>query len=311
MNLEAQIRTKGIELGFDRVGFTSAAPLDSKYSALHHQWLQAGCAARMGYLYRNNDKRFAPAKLLDGAQSVICVILSYRALKAELPDDVRPDICRYALYDGYHGFIKTRLHALAEFIQSLLPDRPLRFKACADSIPLAERALAHRAGLGFIGRNHLLIHPELGGQLWLGELLTTLPLKPDLPLETDVCENCGLCIAACPTGALAPDGTFDARKCLSYLTIEEPDEMSNAPAHILNSPLFGCDACMMACPCEKTAPPRSNPDLHFHPERLHISPEEIVNWTQADFDAAFKGSSLERLGLERLRRNARLAFKTP
>lgn len=305
MNLETQIRQKGVELGFDRVGFTSAAPLDSKYAAYHHQWLANGCASRMGWLHRNNDKRFAPARLLDGAQTVICVALCYRPSPDELPETERPSVCRYALYDDYHGFIKTRLHALADFIRSLVPDRPLKFKACADSVPLAERPLAQRAGLGFIGRNHLLINPDLGGQLWLGELLTTLTLTPDAPLDGDFCADCGKCIAACPTGALGPDGAFDARKCLSYITIEEPDDSEDAITRKLDGRLFGCDTCIMACPYEKNAPPRANPDLTFHTERLSITPETVLNWTQADFDAAFNGSCIERLGLNRLQRNAR------
>jgi epoxyqueuosine reductase len=306
MYLETQIRQKGIELGFDRVGITTAAPLESVYAVYHQHWLSAGCAARMGYLHRNNDKRFSPDRLLDGAKSVICVALNYRPHKNELPAGVLLSISRYALYDDYHGFIKTRLLELAAFIQSRCPDRPLRFKACADSIPLAERALARRAGLGFIGRNHFLIHPELGGQLLLGELLTTLPLEPDTPMTGDFCADCGACIAACPAGALGGDGAFDARKCLSYLTIEEPDAIDDTVAEIIGDCLFGCDSCLMACPYEKNAPPRTNTALTFHPERLTLCAEDILEWTQADFDAAFKGSCLERLGLARLQRNARL-----
>lgn len=309
MTVEAQIRQKGVELGFDRVGITDASPLEPTYAAYHQHWLAAGCAAKMGYLHRNNDKRFAPAKLLDGAKSVICVILNYRARQDELPAEAFSSVSRYAFYDDYHDFIKKRLFALAEFIQSLCPEDRPKFKACTDSIPLAERALAHRAGLGFIGRNHLLIHPELGGQLWLGELLTTLPLKPDIPLDGDFCAGCGCCLAACPTGALDADGMFDARKCLSYLTIEEPDVVDDAAADNIGSRLFGCDACLTACPYEQNAPARSNADLHFHAERLGVLPRDVLGWTQADFDAVFKGSCLERGGLLRLQRNARLSLK--
>lgn len=309
MNLESQIRQKGIELGFDRVGFTTAAPLEPVYAIYHHHWLAAGCAARMGYLHRNNDKRFAPDRLLDGAQSVICVALNYRPNKTELPPAVPLRIARYALYDDYHGFIKTRLLELAAFIQSLCPDPTPRFKACVDSIPLAERALARRAGVGFIGRNHFLIHPELGGQLLLGELLTTLPLKPDAPMKDDFCADCSACITACPAGAIGPDGSFDARKCLSYLTIEEPEAIDDDDAGLIGERLFGCDTCMMACPYEKNAPPRTNNDLSVRPERLTLIAEDIMEWTQTDFDAVFKGSCLERLGLARLQRNAGFGLK--
>lgn len=308
MSFESQIKQKGKELGFDLVGITTADPVDPAYAAYHQQWLASGYAARMDYLHRNNDKRFAPAKLLDGAQSVICVALNYRARNEELPAGSSPAISRYALYDDYHGFIKSRLFELAEFIQSLCTNRAIRFKACTDSIPLAERALAKRAGLGFIGRNHLLIHPKLGGQLFLGELLTTLALEPDAPLDGDFCGTCSTCLAACPSGALGHDGTFDARKCISYLTIEERDVINDECAGCLEGRLFGCDECLMACPYETDAPPRRNTDLTFHAEWALLSAEAILTWTQADFDAALKGSSLERLGLLCLQRNARLCL---
>jgi len=309
MSLESQIKDKGIKLGFDRVGITTAAPLEPGCGAYHRQWLDKGCAGQMGYLHRNNDKRFAPAALLEGAQSVICVALNYRPGKGELPEDVLPTVARYALYDDYHGFIKARLFALAAFIQSLFPERRLGFKACVDSAPLAERALAQRAGLGFIGRNHMLINPELGGQILLGELLTTLPLEADAPLSENPCVDCGRCIAACPTGALGADGTLDARKCLSYLTIEEQGDIPDAFAAHLGGCLFGCDRCLLACPFEKDAPPRTNTQWPFHPEWATLSAEEILTWTEADFEAHFKGSCLERLGLKRLQRNARLCKK--
>lgn len=309
MSIEAQIKRKGAEIGFDRVGITDTSPLEPMYAAYHERWLAEGCAAGLGYLYRNNDKRFAPAKLLEGAQSIICAALNYRPKKTELSPNADSAVCRYAMYDDYHAFIKTGLLSLAAFIQSLYPDRQLHFKACCDAIPLAERALAKRAGLGFIGRSHLLIHPELGGQILLGELLTTLPLQPDVPLSGDFCADCRRCIAVCPTAALGDDGTFDARKCLSYLTIEEKGGIDETfPEHV-GGRLFGCDACLTACPYEKNAPARANPDMIFHAERLKITPEDVLNWTQADFDAIFKGSCLERLGLTRLQRNARRCLK--
>jgi len=310
MSLESQIKDKGIELGFDRVGITTAAPLEPGCATYHQQWLDKGCAGQMGYLHRHNDKRFAPVALLEGAQSVLCVALNYRPHKGELRADRPPAVARYALYDNYHGFIKARLLDWAAFIQSLCPDRPLGFKACVDSVPLAERALAQRAGLGFIGRNHMLIDPELGGQILLGELLTTLPLEPDTPLSKNPCADCGRCIAACPTGALGSDGTLDARKCLSYLTIEEPDAISDAFADSLDGCLFGCDKCLLACPFEKDAPPRTCCEWAFHPEWAALSAEDILTWTQDDFNAVLKGSSLERLGLKRLQRNARLCRKS-
>ncbi len=309
MNLENCIRRKGRELGFDLVGITTAEPLEPVYADYHRHWLEAGCAAKMGYLHRNNDKRFAPARLLSGAQSVICVALNYRPRNNELPAGSTSAVSRYGLYDDYHTFIKSRLFDLAAFVRSASGEASPGFKVCTDAIPLAERALARRAGLGFIGRNHALIHPKLGGMLFLGELLTTLPLAPDAPLdEQDYCGDCGQCIAACPTGALGADGLFDARKCLSYLTIEEPGQIDECFGETIGGCLFGCDACLAACPYENDAPSRANVDMVFHPERIRLSAREVLGWTQADFEALFKGSVLERLGLDRLKRNARLCL---
>ena len=262
MNFESKIKQKALELGFDAVGITTGEPVDAAHVGRFQQWLDAGHVGEMTYMHRNRDKRFDPGKLLAGAKSVICVALNYRphcgrsfqlrngplavnAPKLEASATLR--IARFAQYNDYHPFIKDRLFRLAEFIEtkarsgSAGMERPcderiaqgkrivslplhasVKFKACVDSVPMAERALAQRAGLGFIGKNRMLIHPELGSQILLGELITTLELEPDKPFEQIPCGDCGRCIRACPTGALGFDGTFDARKCISYLTIEAP-----------------------------------------------------------------------------------------
>jgi len=301
MTIEQSIKHKAIALGFDLVGIASAAPLDAAYAAYHADWLRRGCADGIKHLHRNNDKRFAPAKLLEGAQSVVCVALNYRPHPYEAPAGRSLPVARYALYDDYHEFIKTRLNALAAYIQSLCTESIPQFKVCCDAIPLAERPLAQRAGLGFIGRNHCLIHPKLGGQLLLGELLTTLPLKPDTPLSGDFCKTCRRCIDACPTAALSENGEFDARRCISAITQGQAGDAP--PVHTAGS-LFGCDVCLLACPFERNAPPRRNPDLTFYPQRTTLTADAVLTWTQDDFDAVFKQSCLERLGLAHLKQIA-------
>lgn len=296
--MNSLIKQHALLLGFDAVGVTSALPLNAAYQNYHTEWLESGCADGIKHLHRNNDKRFAPAALLEGAQSVICVALNYRLHPDELSDDAKLPIARFALYDDYHDFIKTRLNALADYIQSLCPETRLRHKACCDAIPLAERALAQRAGLGFIGRNHFLVHPKLGCQLLLGELLTTLPLEPDMPASGDFCKACRRCINACPTGALNEDSGFDARRCISALTqghVGDPPPVNTAGS------LFGCDVCMLACPYEQATPPRCNSDLTLYPQRTKVTAHEVLAWTQDDFDAVFKNSCLQRLGLSHLK----------
>jgi epoxyqueuosine reductase QueG len=181
-------------------------------------------------------------------------------LKSEI--DPAGRVAAYAQYEDYHPFIKSLLRELASFV-SVRAGRPDRYKICVDSAPLAEKALAVRAGLGFIGRNHLLIHPQLGPQVLLGELLTTVPLQPDEP-NVATCQGCDRCTKACPTGALRQDGFLDARRCISCLT-QYPSQAGPAPD--THGWLFGCDECLLACPFHQQAPPHANRQFKFHPDR--------------------------------------------
>ena len=298
-----------MELGFDAVGITTADPVDAGVAEYFKSWLGDGCAAKMGYLHRNIEKRFDPGQLLNGARSVICVALNYRPAADELSEDTPVRIARFGQYEDYHPFIKDRLFQLAEFIKNGIEDG-IRFKACVDSVPIAERALAQRAGLGFIGRNHMLINPEMGSQFLLGELITTLDLEPDEPFAQVPCGDCGRCIRACPTGALSFDGFFDARKCISYLTIEEPDGIPAEFKSKIGNRIFGCDECILACPHELNAVERKNRDFQFHPEWQNLTPDQIQTMTGDEFQKIFADSGFIRLGLDRLKRNARISTNT-
>jgi epoxyqueuosine reductase len=174
-------------------------------------------------------------------------------------------------------------------------------------VPLAERAIAQRAGLGFLGLNHGLIHPRLGCKMLLGELATTVQLTSDWPMDQP-CLGCEKCYRACPTGALGRDGSFDAGKCISYLTIEHKGQIGPELAARIGDRLFGCDECINCCPHQLNAPVASNPDFRIHSELWEISLRDILKWTVADFDRVVGGSAIHRIGLEQLRRNAQICL---
>ncbi len=302
---EKQIKEKARCLGFDVVGITTAEPICKTDCEMLRQWLGNGFAAEMEYMKRNFEKRINPAKLLKGAKSVICVGLNY---KPEKIDQKKPgSIADYALYQDYHPFMKHRLFALAEFLKEQLTEN-LKIKVCVDSAPLAERYLASRAGLGFIGKNHMLINRKLGPEILLGELITTVQLETDEP-DKSTCDKCDKCINACPCGALGDDGCFDARKCISYLTIEHKSDITEKLKSKIGNSLFGCDRCVRACPYANKATTRANNDFKIFPQRRDIKPQDVANWSQEDFDSYFANSAVERAGIDRLKRNAKICIE--
>ena len=339
VSLSQDIKHKTIELGFDLVGVTDAAPIDAEQAKALARWLESGFAGDMDYMHRNLQKRLSPAKLTEGAQSVIVVGLNYtpvhfhegrgtrdsrvrgnRLAPAEAGGrgnsgehrasriENRPSgrVANYALYEDYHQFVKERLRDLVALL-NLLVDAEFKFKICVDSAPLAERALAVRAGLGFIGKNHMLINPELGCQIFLGEIVTSLKLRTDEPIAAD-CPGCCKCIDACPTGALRGDGQFDAGSCINYLTIEHKGQIRPELAEKIGDRLFGCDECVLVCPYQKDAPACANEQFKFHGDRANLDLHEILNLDAESFGARFGDSPIKRLGLEGLKRNARICL---
>lgn len=309
MSLEQDIKSKALELGFDAVGITDASPIGREHVEHFDAWLQSGYAGPMRYMYRHLEKRFDPAKLMDGARSVIAVALNYRplvtaaAVEGGTPTALMHEVGRvaeFAQYEDYHDFIKSLLRELADFVQCRT-DRSHRFKICVDSAPLAEKALAVRAGLGFIGRNHLLIHPQLGPQILLGELIMTAALQPDEPAD-GTCAECDLCLKACPTGALRGDGFLDARDCISCLTQYEPSLK-------IGNWLFGCDECLLACPHRQRAPTCANGRFKRYVERAQMSLTELIELTPEAFEARFHDSPMRKTGLETLKSNAKICLQ--
>ena len=321
MSLSQEIKRKALELGFDLVGITNASQLNTEQVEMFTEWLKSGYAGQMSYLHSNFEKRTQPAKLLENAQSIICVGLNYKPPKLKQPDPIAPigKVANYAQYEDYHPFIKKRLRKLSEFISSAA-GRDHKFKICVDSVPLAERTLAARAGLGFIGKNHMLINPKLGPQIFLGEIITTLKLSIDEPISCrsepglaneqsiDKCSNCDKCIGACPTGALMPDGRFDGNMCINYLTIEYKGRIPPDLAEKIADRLFGCDDCVLACPYQNDAPVCKNKQFKFHNDRAKLNLGWILNLKQQDFDVEFADSTIRCIGLDRLKRNAQICL---
>ena len=297
--LTPTIKRLAVEAGFQRVGI---APVDADLQAgSFAEWLAAGYHGEMDYLARNVAKRHSPADLVEGAQSVICLAVSY-APAAEPTGDAF--IARYARGRDYHRLLKKRAHGLMDQLREIEPSFDGR--AFVDTGPLAERAVAAAAGLGWIGRNGCLIAPGLGSYVLLTEIVCNLALQPDAPMQPQ-CGDCSACVDACPTGALLGEGLLDARRCRSYLTIEHRGEIASDLHPLMGNCVFGCDVCQEACPHNKDVP-AGDPELSHPRDVLRgLTVEGVLDWTESEWDAATRGSAMRRATLEMFRRNARLA----
>lgn len=305
MSISKAVKQKAIELGFDLVGITDSAAIAKKDISILKNHLANGNTGDMEYLHRNFEKRVNPKNLMPGAKSVICVALNYKPVPNSFKAPFGCQIADFAKYEDYHSFIKVGLFKLAEFIAENFKS-DLEYKACVDSVPLAERSLAARAGLGFIGKNKMLINPKLGSRLLLGELITNIKLDCDKPVK-NLCAGCDRCIRSCP-GKVFEDGNFDSRKCVSYLTIENKGEIKDADKEKIDNRLFGCDKCVSSCPFDQNAPVRSNTNFTFINPLADITLQDILYWDKRDFDNHLKGTAMHRLGLQNLKRNVSICL---
>ena len=258
----------------------------------YRQWISAGKHASMDYLDRYHAERSNPSLLLEGARSIICCAFAYQPPK---PDAV---IAAYALGSDYHEIVRKRLKNIAETIEE---ETGCATRVCVDTAPLRERYWALRCGVGLRGLNCNLIVPGKGSYMFLGEIITTAALPPTPPIAHD-CGNCGRCVRACPTGALQPDGTVDARKCLSYLTIEHRGPLPDGTD--LHGRLYGCDTCSRVCPHNAHPANCMIPELMPRPSVEAITPDMVAQMTQEQFSSIFSHSAIKRAKLSGLRRNA-------
>lgn len=305
----SQIKAEAERLGFSACGIVRAEAVDAATQTVYEQYQADGRLADMDYLARYPHLRFDPTQLLPGCRTIVCVALNYYPAQP-LPADTY-QIAYYAYGRDYHDVLRTRLHQLADAITG---GNPSAYRVCTDTAPILERYWAVRSGIGFIGRNHTLIIPRLGSYFFLGEILTTLetnpqPVNPELSLARQAsCTHCHRCIDACPTGALRADGTFDARLCLSYLTIEHrgpftPEQQQMVASQPTPYYIYGCDRCQQACPHNCRPVPTAIPELQPHPMLHTMTPERWQQLTPDDYRLLFKGSAVKRAKYDGLVRN--------
>ncbi|HEV7301024.1 MAG TPA: tRNA epoxyqueuosine(34) reductase QueG [Tepidisphaeraceae bacterium] len=304
--LALQIKQRATDLGFNLVGIAPAGR--SIYRDYFAQWLAGGKAGEMRYLHNRFDERTDVGQLLPGARSVVCVALNYHVpLMSAEPADVNERdevrIARYALADDYHEIIKPRLYDLADFIREVVPDA--QTKCGVDTAPIMEKELAARAGVGWIGKSTNLINPYIGSWLLLGEVITTLELPTDEP-AVDRCGTCRRCIDACPTGAITAPYEMDARRCISYLTIEHRGEVADELAGKMDNWLYGCDICQDVCPWNSKAIDSDEPSLQPRFASGTLNASELLSWEPQTYYDTLRGSAMRRVKLPILKRNAEI-----
>jgi epoxyqueuosine reductase len=303
----AWIKEKAGELGFDNVGVCPAVRAPNH--AFYESWLRKGYHGTMGYLARQADLKRSPQELLPGARSIVAVALNYNQEPMHRPG--RPKIARYALGRDYHKVLRAKLRRLAAALQAEHPEAG--FRACVDSAPIFERDYARLAGLGWFGKNTMLIDSRRGSWFFIGLLLTTLELEPDVPAEGG-CGTCTRCIDACPTGAIVFEHDrwqIDSRRCISYLTIEHRGEVSEDLARGVGEWTFGCDVCQEVCPFNEPRPTQplraaSTREGDFLERREWPPLRELTELPEAEWDILTRGSAVRRTGSAGLRRNSRL-----
>jgi len=292
-----KIKQKALELGFSAIGISKAECLEKESKQLK-EWINKRFHGEMQYMENHFEKRVDPRKLVAGAKSVISVLYNYYPKEQQKKDTYQ--ISKYAYGIDYHYVLKEKLHRLYDFINNEIHETNGR--AFVDSAPVMDKVWAARSGLGWIGKNTNLISKELGSFVFIGELILDLELNDsNLPIK-DYCGNCTKCIEACPTGALKPY-QLDARKCISYLTIEKKGELPPEFKGKWNDWIFGCDICQDVCPWNSKARPHNNPQFKLTEKFQYLKKEDWEKLDKTRFKKIFKNSPVQRTRFEGLKRN--------
>ncbi|MCG5516574.1 MULTISPECIES: tRNA epoxyqueuosine(34) reductase QueG [unclassified Ectothiorhodospira] len=307
-DLADQIKTWGRGLGFDAVGISDTALSEHETHLLN--WLAQGRHGTMNYMERHGTLRSRPPELVPGTLRIISVRMQYLPAKARDAWEVleRPEaafITRYALGRDYHKLIRRRLQTLASRMEEAIG--PFGYRAFVDSAPVLEKALAEKAGLGWIGKHTNLLSREAGSWFFLGELYTDLPLPVDPP-GSEHCGRCRACLDVCPTGAIVAPFELDARLCISYLTIEHPGPIPEPLRPLMGNRIYGCDDCQLVCPWNRRAALGAEPDFEARHGLDDVSLVELFAWDEATFLKRTEGSAIRRIGHERWLRNLAVAL---
>jgi epoxyqueuosine reductase len=308
-HLARQIKTWAYELGFQQVG-VAAPQLDLDETHLLN-WLAAGRHGEMDYMQRHGTRRSRPAELVPGTLRVISARMDYlpeelNAMQEALDDPTSGYIARYALGRDYHKVLRTRLQNLATRIEDEIG--PFGYRAFTDSAPVLEKALARDAGLGWIGKHSNLIHPRAGSWFFLGEIYTDLELPVDDGFVLSHCGSCQACIDICPTQAIVGPQQLDARRCISYLTIELRGPIPVEFRKAIGNRIFGCDDCQLVCPWNRFADRSRERDFQARHGLQRPDLVELFGWSEAEFLKRTAGSAIRRIGYECWLRNIAVAL---
>lgn len=307
LQLANDIKCWGLDLGFQQIGIADTG-LETAERHMD-EWLDAGRHGAMEYMARHGHTRSRPESLVPGTVSVISARMDF------LPPDTNPlevladpslgYISRYALGRDYHKLIRNRLQRLAQRIQNEIGD--FNYRVFTDSAPVLEKPLAAKAGLGWVGKNSMLVNRRAASWFFLGEIYTNLPLPPDVP-ELDHCGSCDRCIVACPTGAIVAPYEVDARRCISYLTTEFSGPIPEVLRPLMGNRIYGCDDCLLACPWNHFATPTTETDFYPRNNLDAAKLIELFAWSEEEFLRRLEGSPIRRIGHERWLRNIAVAL---
>ena len=296
------------ELGFQQVGITDIDPGENE--SFLQQWLQSGYHGSMAYMEKHGTKRSRPDELIPGTARVICLRMDYLAADTRaqeiLESPNKAYISRYTLGRDYHKLVRKRLALLAQRIREAA--NAGQFRAFVDSAPVLERAFAERAGLGWIAKNTMLINPDAGSWFFLGEIFTDLPLPLSSPQLNKHCGTCTACLDICPTNAFVGPSQLDARRCISYLTIEHEGSIDPDLRPMMGNRIFGCDDCQLCCPWNKFARMTSEDDFKPRHGLADADLVDLMLWDEETWLAKTEGSALRRIGYERWLRNLAVAL---
>ena len=306
--LADRIKTWGRQLGFQQIGIADTDLGEAEAHLL--DWLAAGYQGTMAYLERHGSRRSRPAELVPGTLRVISARMDYLvespdAMRQTLDDPASAFLSRYALGRDYHKVLRQRLQRLAERIVADVG--PFGYRVFVDSAPVLEKPLAAKAGLGWIGKHTNLIHPRAGSWFFIGEIYTDLPLPIDAPIQ-DHCGRCHACLDICPTQAIVAPYQLDARRCISYLTIELRGSLPEALRPLIGNRIYGCDDCQLVCPWNRFANRTREPDFSPRHGLDTATLLELFAWDEATFLRRTEGSAIRRIGHVQWLRNLAVAL---